>query len=100
MGKTKTTKENFFSRFGIAPEVLQESGAFTESTPVLEMIRKLKLLMEKGDVDGFDKLMSGSEFEELSGDDAGLLLNTVMTEGRHGLTVFQLCSDIDDLLED
>jgi hypothetical protein len=97
MERVKITKENFFSRFKPASEILLENGDTVTSEPVLEMIRKGKQFMELGDVDGFKKFMLGSEYDTLSNDDARLLSRSVMTEG--GTTVFQLISDICDLTD-
>ena len=95
MEHLKITKENFFSQYKPASEVLLENGAVVTSEPVLEMIRNGKQFIEQGDVDGFKKLMYGPEYDALSDNDARILSKSVIIEG--GLTVFELLSDISDL---
>ena len=94
MEQVRTAKENFFRRFKPAAGVFMEGGIPITSAPVLEMIRKGKQFMEQGDVNGFEELMLGSEYDALSDDDARILHHSVIAEG--GRTVFTLISDICD----
>ena len=99
MEEIRITKENLFTRFkpSSKAEVLFKNGDVITITsePVLEMIRKGKILIVKNDVDGFRDLMGSSGRKALSRNDRKLLLNTSMVDGtEYGYTVSEILEDI------
>ena len=92
------TKENFFEihKPVSTTEVLLESGETVTSETVIGIIKKIKRLMEQGDVDGFRYLVNKSpEIKAITNDERSLLADTVITE--KGETLFRVIMETDDL---
>ena len=98
MESIDVAKENLFRRFKPAPDgkVVTRTGYVVKSEKVLMLLKELKQFIVKNDPDGFRRFIhTDPRSKALDTIEKQCLLAAIITD--NGASVFDLCSDIDDI---